>query len=178
MKIYFVRHGETGSNERQRRGERTVEMDEPLNEVGLRQAKQLAEELKDVHFDAIFCSPLRRAQQTAAQINAYHHLPITTLDGLHERKGGKVSSLDDWHALFDFDKNIAVPGGETITEFYERVADAIQHVKNLPNDQTVLVVAHGGVHHVMHAEAKKLPRVGNIRIDRMNNCAVRIYEFD
>lgn len=39
--------------------------DIPLNETGLRQAKKVREELKDVAFDICCCSPLMRAKRTA-----------------------------------------------------------------------------------------------------------------
>jgi broad specificity phosphatase PhoE len=60
--IYLIRHGECVGN---REGLFRGRYDFPLNEVGRRQAESLAEELKDVEFDAVFSSPLKRAYQTA-----------------------------------------------------------------------------------------------------------------
>jgi len=58
--IYLARHGQTDWNLFRRANGVT---DTFLNITGLEQAKQLAEELKDVSFDACFCSPLTRARQ-------------------------------------------------------------------------------------------------------------------
>ena len=60
--IYLIRHGECKGN---REGLFRGRYDFPLNEAGREQAKWLAEELKDVKFDAIFSSPLKRAWETA-----------------------------------------------------------------------------------------------------------------
>ena len=62
MSIYYVRHGETDYNKAYLiQGS----IDAPLNEVGMEQAHQIALKLKDIKFAAIYCSPLRRARQTA-----------------------------------------------------------------------------------------------------------------
>lgn len=59
--LYVVRHGQTDWNKRKVMQGQT---DIPLNEEGIKQAKLLREKLKDITFDAIFCSPLIRAKQT------------------------------------------------------------------------------------------------------------------
>lgn len=63
--IYLIRHGECVGN---REGLFRGRYDFPLNEVGRKQAIWLAEELKDVKFDAVYTSPLSRAMETAEAI--------------------------------------------------------------------------------------------------------------
>jgi len=63
--IYLIRHGECKGN---REGLFRGRYDFPLNEVGRKQAIWLAEELKDVKFDAVYTSPLSRAMETAEAI--------------------------------------------------------------------------------------------------------------
>jgi len=61
--IYFVRHGQTYDNAVKPEilsGHNKVK----LTKAGIEQAKQTAQELKDVKFDICFCSPLKRAKQT------------------------------------------------------------------------------------------------------------------
>ena len=67
LKLYLVRHGETLWNQENRVLGRT---DIPLNERGIAQAQALGAKLADVHFDHVYCSPLSRAKETAAQIVA------------------------------------------------------------------------------------------------------------
>jgi len=73
MKLYFARHGQTNANANMTNGQSIAELDEPLNEEGVRQAKELAEELKGVDLHAIISSTLTRAHQTAEIVNQYHH---------------------------------------------------------------------------------------------------------
>lgn len=62
MRIFTVRHGQTDLNIQKRmQGRHGL----PLNAVGLAQAEELARELADVRFDAVFSSPQERAVQTA-----------------------------------------------------------------------------------------------------------------
>ena len=63
MKIYITRHGQTDSNkERKLMGQK---IDDSLNEVGIKQAKELAKSLFEEGFDIIFSSPLKRASETS-----------------------------------------------------------------------------------------------------------------
>lgn len=60
--IYVLRHGQTDWNREGRlQGRRGL----PLNDIGIMQAEQLRDTLKDVKFDYVFSSPQVRAIQTA-----------------------------------------------------------------------------------------------------------------
>ena len=60
--IVLVRHGETDWN-RERRFQGHADM--PLNDTGRRQARELADALRDEGLSAVYTSPLRRASETA-----------------------------------------------------------------------------------------------------------------
>ena len=62
MIFYLVRHGEIESNIKKVYAGWS---EEPLTERGVRQAEKAGELLKDKGIDALYCSPLRRAVQTA-----------------------------------------------------------------------------------------------------------------
>ncbi len=65
MKIYLVRHGETDwNNEKRLQGWADIS----LNAKGVKEAEEVAEKLKNVHFDDAFCSDLERAEVTAETI--------------------------------------------------------------------------------------------------------------
>lgn len=173
--IYFVRHGQTDTNVKEKNGTADGEDDAPLNNVGIRQAEEVAEALKDVRFDVVLTSPYKRAAQTADIINKYHNAPLFAEINLRERDGGGID-VQLWHEAFDFDKNVPFKG-ESIKEFFERIYSAIDGIKEKYGNKKVLVVAHGGVHHGFYAYFNELPWKGNLRIDRMQNGDFRKYEF-
>ena len=65
MKIWITRHGQTALNKQKLMQGLT---DEPLNETGIQQAKEAKKKIGDIHFDAVYASPLQRAIQTASII--------------------------------------------------------------------------------------------------------------
>ena len=84
--IYIIRHGQTELNTRNVLQGRS---DHPLNETGLRQAKEAAERLKGVSFAAVYSSPLIRAIRTA-EIIAPALEPVIDMEPLDSvvRRGG------------------------------------------------------------------------------------------
>ena len=65
MRIWIARHGQTELNRKKLMQGRT---DAPLNEKGIAQAKQSRKNIGDVHFDAVYASPLQRAILTGSII--------------------------------------------------------------------------------------------------------------
>ena len=60
--IYIIRHGETDWNKEHRiQGHQDI----PLNDQGRLDAKVAKKKLKNVKFDVVFSSPLKRAYETA-----------------------------------------------------------------------------------------------------------------
>src|SRR4029079_10322561 len=84
LRIYLARHGETDWNAEHRLQGST---DTALNSTGLKQAAQLAESLKGIHFDAVYSSTLRRSRDTAEIVRGA--TPLKTLAALNERSVGK-----------------------------------------------------------------------------------------
>lgn len=177
MKLYFARHGQTNANASMTNGQSIAELDEPLNQTGVQQANELAEQLRNINFDVIVSSPLKRALQTAEIVNKYHNLKIVLEDSWQERQAGTYIDANSWHDLFDFDKNIEIKDGESIGDFFARAYGAIEKLKNEYADKTILVVSHGGIQHALYAYANKLTLAGNMRISPMKNCEYRLYEL-
>jgi len=82
MKLYFARHGESEANVQQVYSNRLGV--HGLTDKGKRQAEQLADHLQDVHFTALYCSPILRAVQTAQIIASRLGIPCHVKDGLRE----------------------------------------------------------------------------------------------
>ena len=83
MKLYFVRHGETEWNVKKKIQGKT---DIPLNENGIRQAKELACQLveEDISVKHVYHSPQLRAAETARIAAEALHATCIPLDGLVE----------------------------------------------------------------------------------------------
>lgn len=149
MTLYLVRHGKSVFNELKRY---TGSTDVDLSEEGIRQAISTAELLKDIPFDVIVSSPLKRARTTAEIIGEYHPgTPIVFRDGFRERSFGDWEGrLYDDRSYIDYiclPENIhtAPDNGETIFEFDRRVGIALEELKEQYADKTLLLVAHGMV---------------------------------
>ena len=82
MTTYVVRHGSTKANE-----ERIImgHLDTPLSEVGIADAEFLVRRLKNISFDKIYSSDLKRATQTAdiiaQHIRLFHDIFQLALEG-------------------------------------------------------------------------------------------------
>ena len=88
--LLLVRHGETLWNQQ---GRMQGQHDSPLTTVGLQQAKQLAQRLKDASFTALYSSDLGRAHQTARCIADETGHEIVADRGLRERNFGIFEGL-------------------------------------------------------------------------------------
>ncbi|MCX6712722.1 MAG: histidine phosphatase family protein [Candidatus Vogelbacteria bacterium] len=160
MKIYLVRHGETDSNKNHIHMGR---IDEPLNENGINQANIVADEFKDGKIDLIFCSPLKRATQTARIIGKRINVPVIEQEELFERDYGELSgssydyfktTLVNGRSLFEADLaqeyDYRPYGGESVEDVKQRLGRFVSEIKEQYSDKKILVVAHGGILKLAH----------------------------
>ncbi|TFK76207.1 phosphoglycerate mutase-like protein [Pluteus cervinus] len=87
-RLYLVRHGETAANK-----ERIIQgqLDVPLNDHGLKQARELGKAMQSVKFDAAYTSDLCRAAVTAQE--AIAHQPEVVLIRTQELRERHMGSL-------------------------------------------------------------------------------------
>ncbi|SDI74973.1 probable phosphoglycerate mutase [Actinokineospora alba] len=71
--IFLARHGETRWN---RLGRKQGQLDSPLTESGLAQARNLAAAVGRLRVDGVFSSPLGRAATTAALCGVAFGMPV------------------------------------------------------------------------------------------------------
>lgn len=154
MKIYFIRHGETDWNIVKRLQGAT---DIPLNENGEELAKKTFEGMKDIAFDMIFTSPLKRAYRTAELVRGERDIPIITDERIREicfgDYEGLVSksegySIPDPDFKFFFTKTDCYktpPNGEPIASLLARTKKFLEELKTREDlkDKTILVSSHG-----------------------------------
>jgi broad specificity phosphatase PhoE len=166
--ILLARHGETDWN-RERRIQGHA--DEPLNEAGRGQARELAAVLAQEVFDAIYASDLARAHETARIVAEHHDLAVTLLPDLRERHFGSWEGLTEGEILQRFPD--AGPGhrgdGEAADEMAGRVIAAIHRIAEAHPGGHVLAVAHGGPLRavLLHCDAHRESPIGNCDVIRI-----------
>lgn len=152
--LLLVRHGATQANEI---GYWQGWEDTSLTEAGLAQAQAVAQRIaREFTPVAVYSSSLRRAMQTAEPIARATARPLIPHDGLREIHFGQISGLTleqfrkGFPGLFEAwtDKtnlDFSWPGGESRRAFFTRVWAAVDEILAAhPEDETAVVVAHGG----------------------------------
>lgn len=173
--IYIVRHGQTVYNVVGRYGGR---IDVPLNENGINQAYELRDLLKNIKFDYVFSSPLKRALETAEIIC---NNDIIKDDRLIERNNGDLegklkTEIDEFP---DFnDPNETRYNIENIVDFRNRIYDFFNEIKNQYRGKDVLVVTHAGVGIYARCFFEGEPQDNNYMNYKMANCDVLKYKND
>ena len=169
--LYVIRHGQTDAN---LTGILQGQMDSQLDDTGLAQAQAAAERLREIQFDAIFASDLSRAMKTARTIAGYHtNIPLTPCVELREwhlgeLQGKRYSDLLITHteimnAFKQEGEDLAVPGGESLCDFQQRIANFINSLAAENQGKRLLLVTHGGVMQRMLKHVTGPIAVGNIR---------------
>ena len=145
MRIYAARHGQTQWNAEDRVCGST---DLPLNEVGIAQARALAETAAGYSIDLILCSPLLRARQTAAAIAERCGTPIVIEERLREQDFGESEGKNRQDPEYKRNKvqfAYRHPGGESPLQVVARVYAVLEEIKEKYQGKTILLVCHGCV---------------------------------
>ncbi|MEM9046196.1 MAG: histidine phosphatase family protein [Pseudomonadota bacterium] len=158
--FFFLRHGETGHNQRRIFQGQT---DSQLNETGLAQAEAAAVKLVGQPIVEIVASPLSRARITAERVGSALGLPVETDDDLMECHLGIYQNkpYEPWLADY-WDGNYAPEGGEDFYQFRDRVLPAMHRIVSRGPNR--LIVAHGGLWYAARsliALEPDLPRMPN-----------------
>lgn len=150
--LYLIRHGATEANLRRPYWLQGQGRDEPLAELGRRQAERVRDLFRDVPLAAVFSSPLKRAWGTAEMLVNGHGLPLRTADALKEGHVGRwegktyeqIQTEDaEAYRLFEEDPEaLGYPEGETYHAIYQRVAPALAQIAAAHDGQAVAVVTH------------------------------------
>ena len=175
--IYFVRHGETYDNANG--NILTGHGETPLNSKGIEQAKETALELKDIHFDICYCSPLVRAKQTLNEILKYHpNLNVIYDNRLKERDYGEVTGKPASVCEFNrWDANIHNPYKmETIDQMFERVTSFYKDILPSLKDKNILIVSHSGVARISYFYFHGIPANNDYSQFRLKNAEIAIFE--
>lgn len=161
--LFLVRHGETVDNARQvMQGQTQGE----LNDEGVQQARQLAEQLAGQPIDAFVSSDLKRAVDTARLLAAPHGQTVTTTPLLRERDWGGFTG----RYIPDLKNEVWPDDIESLPELQQRARHFLNWVAERYPGQRVLAVGHGIINKAIQAVhfQKEMKDVA-----RMANCEVR-----
>jgi probable phosphoglycerate mutase len=125
----------------------------PLSPDGRRQAAELSERLAALPVQALYCSPIQRARETAAPLAARWRLPVQVREEISELDFGEWSGqpLDElrpqerWQRFNRFRSGTRAPGGELMLETQARIVTFMQALRDEHPDQFVALVSHGDV---------------------------------
>jgi len=149
--LYIVRHGQTDLNKQgivQGRGRNT-----DLNDEGRAQANQFFNAYKEVAFDKIYISELKRTQQSIQQFIDLG-IPYEKLAGLDELAWGihegqpaspetKAAFLEIMRDWLNGKLDVKFEGGESPNEVKVRQLEALDVIMSHPEEGTVLICMHG-----------------------------------
>ncbi|HAV65177.1 MAG TPA: hypothetical protein DCY13_22750 [Verrucomicrobiales bacterium] len=181
-RLHLVRHGEVEESYHRIFGGR---IDMNLSHRGQLQAVSVADHFAPIALDAVYCSPMKRAQQTVQPLLAAKEMEATTLDGLREMDfgdwtGHRWEEIQQKFGVSAFTwleqiENGRVPGAETGDSLRSRIQPCIDRILNTHPEQTVLVVCHGGVIRVVLSLLLRLPLPSLVGFE-VDYCSVSIVD--
>lgn len=189
MKLYIMRHGETDWNKAKRlQGQSDIE----LNEFGRKLAYKTREGLKDVEFDLVITSPLKRAEETAQIVIGDREIPFAEDVRIQEMGFGLYEGMcckgegfnipdKDFKRFFTDPENYKAPkGGENFEEVCQRVEAFLEELyrKEEYENSTILISVHGAVLCAMLRNMKQNPLSMFWGTGVHKNCAVTIVDVE
>jgi broad specificity phosphatase PhoE len=150
-KVYLVRHGQTDFNLKNIVQGSGVDTD--LNEMGRRQSNAFFNAYKEVPFDKIYTSVLKRSQQSVQQFIDLG-IPHDALVGLNEiswgtKEGHRVTVQEDeyYHYMLQQwqtgNTNLRIEGGESPDDVVKRLKPAVDYIMKHTSEKTILICMHG-----------------------------------
>jgi probable phosphoglycerate mutase len=122
-----------------------------LNAIGKEQAEKIANALAALPIDAIYCSPLERACETAAPLANKLRLPLQIADEFNEIDFGdwtncpfvRLDDVPEWQRWNRFRSAAFTPGGDSMLAVQTRALAKISEVRT--RHSFVAVFTHGDV---------------------------------
>ena len=182
--ILVVRHGQTQAN---KQGIFQGQLDTQLDDLGILQAKAIAQRLKNIHIDILYSSDLSRTMITAQEIVSFHNeLTIIPTPDLREWNLGILQGqlINDVknntpHLLAIIKNEIpdaTIPNGESVKEFHTRIINFLTKVANDNLGKRVLLVTHGGAIQRMLIHTFGILSQSNIR-PSCDNVSISSFKF-
>lgn len=175
--VYLIRHGKILQEDDQRRY--IGQLDLPLAEEGVRQARLLQKKLEPAEIAAVYCSDLARSRRTAQIITEGRSTPVFSRSDLRE------VGLGDWegYTFADIARRFPdkfkargadigyyrIPGGESFADCSKRVIAAF-HDLSASAPGNILIVGHAGVNRLLICHLLGMPLANLFRIVQDYGC--------
>lgn len=148
--VVLVRHATTSTTGKRLYGQSPGH---DLDERGQRQAEAAAERLRGLAVDAVYSSPLERAQQTAKPIARAAGVRVRTRKGLIEpdvgdwtgKALGQLRRRKEWRVVQRAPSRFRFPGGESFRQLQQRAADEVEGLAREHPDGRIVCVSHADV---------------------------------
>lgn len=166
--ILLARHGKTENNT----NSKTMgQIDTPLTEEGINNAKNIGEILKNEKIDVIYSSDLGRAFITAYMIEEKHsnHIKIIPTkelreinygDFAHKNKEDVKQECKHYKTKVDY----IFPNGESYQQVQDRVINFIENLEKTNKNQTILIITHAGAIRAINTFYKKMDFEKNLKL--------------
>jgi len=189
-KLYLIRHGITEWN---MSGRYCGYKDINLSKKGIAQARKLAESLKDVCFDSIYCSDRKRALQTKNII--FGNRKFCKVGDLREINFGSIEGLNHDQIMKKYPKAYKewlsdpykgrIPQAETMQAFRKRIICVVKDILADSCGKTVALVCHGGVIAIFVSSILKskkfwsyVPHPASVTVVEYKNNRFKVRAFD
>lgn len=143
LTVYFSPHAASVDNEA---GRASGHADVPLSNQGRQQALALGGHYAAILVDAVFCSDLLRAADTAALMFGDRAAPRATDGRLREFDYGTMTQWPRERVEAEFPQRITMPfpGGESMLAVVERMGEFLHDVLAAYDGKTIAMIGHRG----------------------------------
>jgi probable phosphomutase (TIGR03848 family) len=136
-----------------------------LDEIGLKQAQELGENLAGIPVHRVIASPLERTHETIQPLASVNSWVVSVEDAFNECDYGDWSGrllveLSDeplWKVIQNNPSLVTFPQGESMTDVYQRATNRLKTLADEYRDETIMIVSHGDVIKMMMAFALSMP---------------------
>jgi broad specificity phosphatase PhoE len=155
-------------------------VDSSLNETGLSQAKAFYEHFKQVKFDKVYTSALKRTKET---VQGFIDLgiPYESHAGLNEiswgnKEGQKITPEEDayYHWMLrqwqEGNTSMKIEGGESPDDVAERQRPVIEKILSHVEDKCILICMHGRAIRILLCQLLNYPLKSMDMFEHENLC--------
>ena len=175
--MYLTRHGQTEEN-----AAHVLQgwMPGHLSAEGIKQVESLRDELKEVRFDAVVCSDLKRCVDSATILSEPHGLTPQPTQLLRERDWGSLTGKNILDQIVNLKVEHWPADVESEPAIYQRALKFLEYVQRHYAGKTILAVGHGMIDRYVQAVWKgvdihQIPRMGTAEVRKLEIPVSKVY---